>query len=90
VELDRPGDALPILEAEFESKKSDYDVAYALGQLYVLLERPADARKAYARFLELTTRYDTDEGGSCMCRCDLVDKRAEVKEFMAATVSPPP
>jgi tetratricopeptide (TPR) repeat protein len=90
MELDRPGEALPILEAEFESEESDYDVAYALGQLYVLLERPADARKAYARFLELTTRYDTDEGGSCMCRCDLVDKRAEVKEFMAATVSPPP
>ena len=71
------------LERTVEENPGDFDAWYELGQVSARLDRTNRAGEAYRQFLDLTTSYDPDDGGSCSCRCDVIEMRDEAKEFLA-------
>jgi tetratricopeptide (TPR) repeat protein len=81
--------AATLLERIVKENPKSFDAWYELGEVSVRLDRPDRALAAYRKFLELTTKYDKEEGGSCMCRCDVVDMRDEAKELLPKLESTP-
>ena len=77
-----PKEAAAVLERTVKENPKSFDAWFELGEVSVSLDRHERAIAAYLRFLELTTKYDKEEGGSCRCRCDVVDMRDEVKEAL--------
>jgi len=78
-----PEAALAVLERTVQENPKSFDAWYELGTVSADLDRRDRAVAAYRQFLELTTGYDPDEGGSCQCRCDVIDMRDEAEEQLS-------
>ncbi len=70
------------LERIVVERPKEFDAWFELAEVAAGLEQTDRAVAAYQRFLELTPSYDSEAGGSCRCRCDVVDMRREAEEAL--------